>query len=130
MRWLRAAVAMIGVVTALVVAAPAASASSSGITNEQYCNRQVCMEVNSKSGGYYSVRAAFRTNPPMGATHWGHFHLWGPGLDKYTPSQERPAYQWTEWFLARGVGTVCVEGWSRLYGEMKSIGLPCGPTHT
>ncbi len=77
MRYLRVALATLGGSLSLIAIAPPASASPQSIATERYFNREVCMEVDSRSGGYYSVRAAFRSYMSDGP-HWGYFHLWGP----------------------------------------------------
>ncbi|MFI0349923.1 hypothetical protein [Actinomadura sp. 9N407] len=85
--------------------------SSDNVTIYSYCD-----------GNGYQVWAEFRHTDVVD----GHLDVWGPNLPRRSsPNGYWPAGTDTQRWRAEGNGTACAEGWSRVAGKWRSVGLPC-----
>jgi hypothetical protein len=133
----------IGIVVATLAAAafigtPSASASPSfhGGCNGSFPDYHLttCIDSYGYAGGLYIADAFIHDNGVPGDVY-GHFHTWGPGVnrnsnDQWWHSGCGTACNPTVFEVGGGPpGTVCTEFWELVNGSYESHGLPCVPTH-
>ncbi|GAA4001249.1 hypothetical protein GCM10022247_22320 [Allokutzneria multivorans] len=116
----RAAVSAVAVTAAMSTLVVPAQAGMSG------CNDITCITINGSGLSVHSIRASLTWRSKI----YGHFHIWGGGIDMNTHTAT-----WThpEGYTLR-VGrdlpnrsVVCVQGWEHQSGGgTRSIGRACG----
>ncbi|MGK5636728.1 hypothetical protein ACSNOK_00140 [Streptomyces sp. URMC 126] len=118
-RWAaRAAAAAVGTLALCAAVTPPASAGGGS------CAGQTCLAV--EGAGLYVARAT--VTPPPGAAFYGHYRLYGGGVDNTSALQHW--HQGLRYTVAWGRGVaehtkICAEGWEHVGAKQRSLGKTC-----
>lgn len=115
---IRAGIAALAVAALAAAGAPAASAGARG------CNHRTCIDVDG---------SGLRVNYIGASTTWGgdftgHFHVWGGGVDRNSPTAlwgDRQPYRVDVDRDLPDRAVVCAEGWEHIGGHLESRGRAC-----
>ncbi|MDQ7809101.1 hypothetical protein Q5425_35700 [Amycolatopsis sp. A133] len=117
------------VVTGLAAVGMAATASATLATpayaGMSGCNNLVCIRIDGSGLNVKSVRASLTSN----SRFYGHFHIYGGGLDRNTVTQSWGYPNSYTLPVNRNLpngSVICVEGWSHVNGGVNSVGRACG----
>ncbi|GHG53811.1 hypothetical protein [Streptomyces griseocarneus] len=121
-RFLRALACATGVTALIVTATPSASAGG------RSCSGQACLTVDGT--GRYAARATATT--PPGSQFFGHFRMYGGGLNGTSATQHW--HEGSKYTLALGRNLpdhtkICVEGWEHLEEKRVARGRTCVDIH-
>ncbi|MER5784697.1 hypothetical protein ABT104_23690 [Streptomyces mobaraensis] len=118
-RWaVRTAMAAVGTLALCAAVAPPASAGGGD------CVGQTCLQV--ERNGLYVARAT--VTPAPGAKFFGHYRLYGGGVDNTSAVQHW--HEGLRYTVAWGRGVadrtkICAEGWEHVGGKLKPLGVKC-----
>jgi len=107
---------------AAVASVALAGPANAGMTG---CNNLVCIKIDGSGLRVNSVRASLTSN----SRFFGHFHIYGGGLDQNTSTDSwgHPAsYTLPVNRDLPNRSVVCVEGWSHVNGRLDLVGRACG----
>ncbi|MFD9944855.1 hypothetical protein ACFWYW_39535 [Nonomuraea sp. NPDC059023] len=78
------------------------------------CNFKTCVTLTGNASKYYITGS--------GHGFFGHVHIWGPGVNRYSDIRANPSIT----TLGRGAGKACAEGWDLQQPPTgPSVGLAC-----
>ncbi|MCD9194754.1 hypothetical protein [Streptomyces albireticuli] len=118
-RWLlRTVVSAVCVGVVTVGTTPSASAGANG------CNHRTCISVEGSGLRVETVSASTTWNGDF----TGHFHIWGGGIDRNSPTQFWGYHQKFSVPVHRDLpnrAVLCAEGWEHVNGRLESRGRAC-----